>query len=78
MTRPILNKLVSAYEIAAFLGCSASHALKVLRQGKFGTPINLSHGGRRMHFRVSRRDWNAYKSTIPNLEQSQPSLEYEE
>lgn len=75
MTKPLINKLVSAYEIAEYLGCSASHALKTLRAGKFGTPINLSHGGKRVHFRVTRRDWDAYKTTLPDLTQKQEEFE---
>lgn len=53
--------LVSSGEVSKTLGVSRTCAVKMIKGGAFGTPIQLAFAGARTHFRVKREDWECWK-----------------
>ncbi len=53
--------LISSGEISRTLGISRTCAVKMIKSGAFGTPVQLAFAGARTHFRVTRSDWECWK-----------------
>ena len=54
------KQLVSSGEISRTLGISRTCAVKMIKSGAFGTPVQLAFAGARTHFRVTRVDWQCW------------------
>lgn len=67
------DSIVSSMEISEKLHISIVTAQKMIRNGEFGSPINLNRTGRRKHIRIRREDFNAYLAILDKLQPKLPN-----
>lgn len=54
------KKLLSSRDIADAIGCNANCALRKIKRGDFGHPVNISSGTKRIHWRVQSTDFDIW------------------
>jgi len=70
MLKPSQTKLISSFEISKHLGIAHATTLRMMKNGEFGSVINLSGCGKRTHLRVRRSDFESWLARHNSLHKS--------